>query len=175
MILAEVTQFLRWFRRYHRKLGRIKQTNLSQQTPLIPINMFVGNLTSLKFHDHDMGQLYLATSRGDARQHKFKRHIMSERKDKLVHHPFLAHGARNSTHLGVGRHLSHKIFLVEILHSGTTKSTRHGCHIENIGMSGHRFHGGLDIMVNKFMSHVLIENCSEIRRGRSRGIVDVVA
>lgn len=141
----------------HWQAGWIQQANLHKNPGLIPVDVFVGNLSILEANDDDHCHLDFLTSRRDTRQQPVYRCGVCKTDDKFFHHLIVADGARDIHHFHVRwEEFADKMVTVEIAHPVSPHSTRQYRHMIEIRMVGHCGHCGFEITA-QFRVHVLLE------------------
>ena len=64
----------------------VEETDLSEHTGLIPIDMLVGDLVPFKFHHDNMWHRYSPPGRWNTRKHVINGAVVREIQDELIHH-----------------------------------------------------------------------------------------
>ena len=71
----------------------VEETDLSEHTGLIPVDMLMGDFGPLKFHDDNMRQHHFPPGRRNTRKHVINGAVVREIQDEFIHHLVAANRA----------------------------------------------------------------------------------
>ena len=105
----------------------------------------------------------MLAGRLDTGKRELERDVVREAHDQLVHDLVASHRARDGHDLGVCRPFPDEIARVEAPHCRRADAARQGREMEQVGLSDHRPHRSVNILVHKFMLHMRVERGGELR------------
>src|SRR5215472_15441195 len=140
----------------------VEETDLSEHTGLIPIDMLVGDFVPFKFHHDNMRHRYSPPGRWNTRKHVINGAVVREIQDELIHHLVPANRARDPLDAGIGGHLTDEVVRVKIDYAGVTVAAGERGHIVDVRFGHHGLHCGGDIVIDELMLDVSVKDRSQV-------------